>query len=172
MNIATIDSPIGPLAIGTTDDALVLLEFAEPTRLAHQLERIRQTLGELSPGRSPLIDDTQLQLDDYFAGRRRDFDLPLRLIGTSFQMSVWNALREIPPGETRSYTDVAVAIGRPDAVRAVARANGENRLAIVVPCHRVIGANGQLVGYGGGLWRKERLLALERGTGARLPGFD
>lgn len=103
------------------------------------------------------------QLSAYFAGSLREFSLPLEMAGTDFQMRVWRVLREIPYGETRSYRDLASALGKPTAVRAVGAANGANPLPIVVPCHRVIGANGSLVGYGGGLALKRRLLALEQG---------
>jgi methylated-DNA-[protein]-cysteine S-methyltransferase len=105
------------------------------------------------------------QLTAYFAGSLREFDLPLEMKGTDFQMRVWRLLREIPYGETRSYRDLAVALGNPRAVRAVGAANGANPLPIVIPCHRVIGANGSLVGYGGGLQLKKRLLEFERGWG-------
>ena len=103
------------------------------------------------------------QLDAYFAGRRRAFDLPLAPVGTAFQLTVWEALRTIPYGETRSYGQLAAQIGRPRASRAVGAANGSNPLSVVVPCHRVIGADGTLTGFGGGLPRKKWLLAMERG---------
>lgn len=104
------------------------------------------------------------QLTAYFAGSLREFSLPLEIIGTDFQKRVWCILRDIPYGETRTYRDLAIGLGRPSAVRAVGAANGSNPLPIVIPCHRVIGANGKLVGYGGGLALKKRLLDLERGS--------
>jgi methylated-DNA-[protein]-cysteine S-methyltransferase len=107
------------------------------------------------------------QLTEYFAGERREFDLPLRAAGTPFQQSVWSALREIPYGETRSYADIAREVGRPNAVRAVGAANGSNPLAIVVPCHRVIASDGRLAGYGGGVSLKARLLAMEQSRPAQ-----
>jgi O-6-methylguanine DNA methyltransferase len=100
-------------------------------------------------------------VESYFAGDLRHFSIPLVAPGTEFQRTVWDELRRIPFGETRSYADVARAIGRPSAVRAVARANGDNRMAIFIPCHRVVGSDGRLTGYGGGLWRKQHLLDLE-----------
>ncbi len=103
------------------------------------------------------------ELERYFAGELTTFETPLEVPGTEFQQAVWSALRDVPYGETISYGEQARRIGRPEAVRAVARANGDNRIAIIVPCHRVIGADGRLTGYGGGLWRKRRLLELERG---------
>jgi AraC family transcriptional regulator of adaptative response/methylated-DNA-[protein]-cysteine methyltransferase len=114
------------------------------------------------PGRNDVLESLDEQLGEYFGGARPSFDLPLAMAGSDFQQLVWNGLLEIPWGETRSYARKAAAIGRPDAVRAVARANGQNAIAILVPCHRVVGADGSLTGYGGGLWRKQQLLDLER----------
>lgn len=145
-----IDSPIGPLMLVAEGTALVAIEFGETAPPAQD-----------SDGGSALLRAAQEQLQEYFAGRRRHFDLPLALRGTDFQRQVWSALRSIPWGSTRSYGDIARAIGRPRAVRAVGAANGANPLPIVLPCHRVIGAGGALTGYAGGLARKRRLLALE-----------
>jgi len=128
---------------------------------------------EFSPGtattgrpneRNPLLMETERQLRAYFSGDLRRFDLPLDLAGTPFQQRVWEELRKIPYGETRSYLQLACNLGAPAAVRAVGAANGANPVPIIVPCHRVIGASGKLVGYGGGLPLKRRLLALERGS--------
>ena len=112
-------------------------------------------------GGSPLLTDAARQIGEYLRGERRDFDVPIRLEGTDFQLLVWNALRTIPYGETRTYAEVAAQIGRPRAVRAVGGANHRNPLPLIVPCHRVVGANGALVGFGGGLEVKRRLLELE-----------
>lgn len=156
-------TPLGTMLAGATDDALCLLEFADRRGLESQLQRIqRRLLCRYLPARNELTGRAETELDEYFAGSRRTFDLPLELAGTEFQETVWRALLDIPYGTTRSYADLAGAIGRPTAVRAVARANGDNRMPIVIPCHRVIGADGTLTGYGGGLWRKQRLLELER----------
>lgn len=158
-------SPLGTLLAGATDDGLCLLEFADRRQLETELGRIRKRLGcRFLPARNELVADAERQLGEYFEGRRRSFDLPLLLSGTPFQESVWRALRDIPYGATESYAGLARRIGRPTAVRAVARANGDNCLPIIIPCHRVIGADGKLTGYGGGLWRKQRLLDLERGA--------
>jgi AraC family transcriptional regulator of adaptative response/methylated-DNA-[protein]-cysteine methyltransferase len=128
------------------------------------VRRIRERLGAVFvPGRNRIVEETAEDLEEYFEGARRHFRARLEMPGTAFQREVWQALGEIPYGETRSYGDLARAVGRPSAVRAVGRANGLNALAIVVPCHRVVGADGKLVGYGGGLWRKQRLLDLETG---------
>lgn len=164
VHLDRIATPLGPMIAGATDEALCLLEFGERRTLATQLERLRTRLGyTMVCGGNAVIGRTLGQLEGYFAGALQRFDLPILDPGTEFQRTVWQALRSIPYGETRTYADLAAAVGRPSATRAVARANGDNRIALVIPCHRVIGADGSLTGYGGGLWRKRRLLELERG---------
>jgi O-6-methylguanine DNA methyltransferase len=116
------------------------------------------------PDSNEVIRSVERDISSYFAGELRSFDTSIELCGTDFQREVWQGLLKIPYGETRSYAQVARAVGRPKAVRAVGRANGMNALAIIVPCHRVVGADGKLVGYGGGLWRKRRLLDIEQNT--------
>ena len=166
--VTRIESPIGPLIAVANDDGLCLLEFVDRRMLETQLMRVRNQLDvALLPGPNPVFASVRDQLNEYFGGTRQDFDLPLVIAGTAFQRQVWEALRAIPYGETRSYRDQAALIGRPTAVRAVARANGDNRFAILIPCHRVIGANGSLTGYGGGIWRKRFLLDLEKRSAAR-----
>ena len=163
VKVTRVVTPLGPMLAGSSGDALVLLEFADRRQLASQVKRIGRRLGAVyMPDESPVVARATSELNEYFEGRRREFGLPLLMLGTDFERSVWEALCEIPFGETRSYADVARRVGRPAAVRAVGRANGLNALAIVVPCHRVVGADGRLVGYGGGLWRKEKLLAGEQ----------
>ena len=137
-----------------------------PTEL-EQLKRLHR--GPTIAGHCALFDDTQWQLDEYFAGTRREFTLPLDLQGTPFQAAVWQGLRAIPYGATRSYAQQAERLGVPTAVRAVARANGMNRVSIVVPCHRVIGSDGGLTGYGGGLERKQWLLHHEHRHARSIP---
>lgn len=160
-----IDTPIGELIAAATDARLVLLEYerrAMHTTYEQQLARVQRALGcEFEAGDSPVLDRLRAQLDEYFRGDRRAFDVPLHAPGSAFQMKVWNELQRIAPGTTTSYAKLAQRIGRPTAVRAVARANGDNHIAILIPCHRVIGSDGTLVGYGGGLWRKQFLLELE-----------
>lgn len=159
-----IDSPVGPLLAGATQHALVLLEFSERRILEEQLLTVgRRLAAPLVPGSNTMLCRLREQLADYFAGRRRQFDLPLKYPGTAFQEKVWSALLTIPYGQTWSYLQLARTIGDAKASRAVGTANGLNRIAIVIPCHRVINANGELGGYGGGLWRKQILLDLERG---------
>jgi AraC family transcriptional regulator of adaptative response/methylated-DNA-[protein]-cysteine methyltransferase len=168
VTVSWIESPPGPLVAGATDDGICLLEFSDRRRLEAQLESVRQRLGPVLPGTHPLLDQLRAELAEYFAGTRRDFTLPLVYPGTPFQVRVWNALREIPYGETRSYETLAWSVGKPGAQRAVGHANGLNRVAILVPCHRVVNKDGKLGGYGGGLWRKQLLLDLERGEQTAL----
>ncbi|MFC2095455.1 bifunctional transcriptional activator/DNA repair enzyme AdaA [Candidatus Bipolaricaulota bacterium] len=161
--VTRIQSPLGPLLAVANDDGLCLLEFVDRRMLETQLERVRKQLDvALLPGANPGFGTVRTQLAEYFAGKRKEFDLPLVITGTDFQLQVWNALRTIPYGETRSYREQAESINRPTAVRAVARANGDNRFAIIIPCHRVIGTDGSLTGYGGGIRRKQYLLDLEK----------
>ena len=162
INITRITTPLGPMMVGASDAGICLLEFTDRRMLETQLKRLQKRLNAaLLPGEHPLFEELTEQLTAYFEGKRQVFDLPLDLPGTEFQQQVWQALMAIPPGETRSYGAQAQAISQPKAVRAVARANGDNRIAIIIPCHRVIGADGQLTGYGGGIWRKAWLLKHE-----------
>jgi methylated-DNA-[protein]-cysteine S-methyltransferase len=149
---AIIDSPIGPLALETDGVSLTGVSF--------------HARGALTSGRLPaVLIDARRQLHEYFERRRTVFDLPLTLAGTPFQLDCWRALQKIPYGTTWTYAELAAHIDRPRAVRAVGAANGANPLPIIVPCHRVIGSNGKLVGFGGGIETKQRLLEIE---GARL----
>ncbi|GAB3312306.1 methylated-DNA--[protein]-cysteine S-methyltransferase [Geodermatophilus aquaeductus] len=148
-----VPSPIGPLTVVREDGVLVRLAMSPPGRL------VDPEIGERS---DEGFDDVVRQLGEYFAGERTDFDLPLRPVGSDFELAVWEQLTRIPYGETRSYGHVAAAVGEPGGAQAVGAANGRNPLAIVVPCHRVIGADGSLVGFGGGLARKRFLLDLEQ----------
>lgn len=162
VRVAPIETPIGAMLAGATADHLVCLEFADTRRPATQLRRLERAMGGVvEAGESELIALVRRQLDEYFRRERHEFDIPLHTPGSEFQQRVWGELRRIPWGETRSYGDVAKAIGDPAAAREVGRANGENLIAIVIPCHRVIGSDGKLVGYGGGLWRKRKLLDIE-----------
>lgn len=159
-----IPSPVGPLIAGANDEGICLLEFTDRRMLEAQLETLRRRVGRVVlPGRHRWLDALRAQLAEYFAGRRHDFDLPLVIRGTPFQEKVWRALLTIPYGGTWSYRELAARVGQPGASRAVGTANGMNRIAIVIPCHRVVNADGRLGGYGGGVWRKQILLDLERG---------
>jgi AraC family transcriptional regulator of adaptative response/methylated-DNA-[protein]-cysteine methyltransferase len=169
VTVRRLDTPIGPMTIGATSDALVLADFSERPMMPTQLAAVRRRIGPIEVGDSALLDRAARQLGEYLAGERRAFDLPLDTPGSAFQEAVWTELRRIPYGETISYRELAARVGSPQAPRAVGRANGTNRLAIIVPCHRVIAAGGGLGGYGGGLAAKRHLLDLEarvaRGAG-------
>ena len=149
-------SPVGILKLVATENALVAVlwenENPKRVRLAELIEQVNH----------PILLETQKQLREYFAGTRQQFDLPLDFEGTVFQKKVWQALLSIPFGETRSYRDIAAQVGNIKAVRAVGAANGKNPLSIIAPCHRVVGVNGKLVGFAGGLNNKEILLGLEK----------
>ncbi|MGB3981636.1 bifunctional transcriptional activator/DNA repair enzyme AdaA, partial [Planktomarina temperata] len=162
-----IDTPIGAMVTICDATQVHLLEFPERKGLAREVQQLFQySKGQLGFGRFALTDRVQAQLTEFFVGRRPKFDLPLALHGTDFSKTVWRALQDIPAGQTRSYAQLAQSIARPTAMRAVARANGANQIAIVLPCHRVIGADGTLTGYAGGLWRKQKLIELERAYAA------
>ena len=160
-------SPLGELLLGDWQGELVLCDWLIASNGYHSDSRVPQLLeASVQEKETPLLRETAAQLAAYFTGHRRDFDLPLRLVGTPFQVRVWQALRAIPCGQTCSYQDIARAIGNVNATRAVAGAIRSNPLSVVVPCHRVIGKSGNLTGYNGGtgaLYIKERLLALEQG---------
>lgn len=158
-----IDTPVGKLLAVASDQGLCLLEFADVedrlNRHISQLEKIFKT--KISTGDSAIIQQLKRELIEYFNGERKTFEIALDFRGTEFQENAWKALLKIPYGQTRSYKEQAIAINKPTAVRAVAGANNRNKISIVIPCHRVIGKNGSMTGYGGELWRKEFLLKLE-----------
>ncbi|MDR2690994.1 MAG: methylated-DNA--[protein]-cysteine S-methyltransferase [Dysgonamonadaceae bacterium] len=155
-------SPIGLLNIAATADGICRLDFADKPTAGRRMESFAEMLNaSICQNDNRHINELESQLKEYFEGKRKLFTVKLFLQGTPFQKKVWAALQEIPYGSTCSYKEQSVAIGMPKAVRAVAGANGANPVSIVVPCHRVIGSNGQLTGYGGGLWRKKFLLELE-----------
>jgi methylated-DNA-[protein]-cysteine S-methyltransferase len=158
-----VDSPVGRLTLVATDRGLaaILWEKDSPGR-------VRLEIGA-EEGAHPVLVETERQLREYFAGRRREFAVTLDVSGTEFQRKVWSALLTIPFGETRSYAELARQIGHPTAVRAVGAANGRNPVSIIAPCHRVIGSTGKLTGFAGGLEVKARLLALEGATSGHVP---
>jgi AraC family transcriptional regulator, regulatory protein of adaptative response / methylated-DNA-[protein]-cysteine methyltransferase len=164
VSLFQVTTPLGPMLGGEIDEALCLLEFADRRMLPSQLRTLETRLGAVlvpARGETAVSRTIRTELDAWFEGRLDRFEIPLLLAGTPFQEAAWQALLRIPKGETRSYAEQAQALGRPRAVRAVARANGANRIAIVVPCHRVVGSDGRLRGYGGGVARKRALLELE-----------
>ena len=149
MRYAVLDTPMGPLTVGSTDRGIASIHFGNSVP--------RDAVADSSLSR-----ETAEQLAEYFQGKRTQFELPLDVEGTPFQKAVWNELLRIPYGETRSYGDIAKAIGKPNAARAVGMANHENPIAVVIPCHRVVGRDGSLTGYAGGLQLKAQLLSIER----------
>lgn len=163
VTMTRIATKLGPMIAGATEEGICLLEFADRRMIETELKYLERILNAvILPGESTYFKELKKELDEYFEGVRRTFDLPLVLSGSDFQKKAWKALLEIPYGETRSYKQQAMKIGFEKAVRAAGRANGENRIAIIIPCHRVIGENGNLTGYGGGIWRKQWLLKHEK----------
>jgi AraC family transcriptional regulator of adaptative response/methylated-DNA-[protein]-cysteine methyltransferase len=157
-----IQTPIGPMIAMASDDALSLLEFDDRPALPPEVEELEERYGyTIEPGRNAVLDQIEVELKAYFAGKLTQFETPLVLPGMPFQLEIWSKLQEIPYGQTCTYGEMARAIGKPSSGRAVGAANGQNRVAVVVPCHRVIGADGSLAGYGGGQRRKRYLLDLE-----------
>jgi AraC family transcriptional regulator of adaptative response/methylated-DNA-[protein]-cysteine methyltransferase len=162
VRVSLEETPLGPMIYGATDDAVCLVEFASRRMLEKQIEQVKRRFrSAVVPGRNDVLETLCAQMGEYFAGTRTRFEVPLSAPGTEFQERVWNALRSIPYGETWSYEQLAARVGTPGAVRAVGTANGSNRIAIVIPCHRVVRKTGETGGYGGGRWRKVALLDLE-----------
>lgn len=172
-NIITIkryESPCGILILGSYGDKLCLCDWQMESHRNHVDRRLKRQLdAEFEAGTSAVIENAVKELDEFFAGKRREFDVPLLFVGTDFQKTVWNELLKIPYGKTVSYGEMARRIGNPRAVRALANANGANSISIFAPCHRVIGSDNSLTGYGGGLEAKRKLLTLE---GAFSEGVD
>ncbi len=161
--VRKIETPIGDLVAIAIDGGLCFLEFNETNIPEKEISSLKNNEDIiLIEGDHPLFSKLVLQLQEYFEGDRTVFEIPLHLEGTEFQKSVWSGLTEIPYGTTRSYKEQSIALNNPKAVRAVASANGQNKIAILIPCHRVIGGDGSLTGYAGGLWRKKFLLDLEK----------
>lgn len=168
LRVALVDTPLGPMLAAVNNDAVCQLEFADRRGLERSYAEMRRRFAlPVLPGENVVMKQLRDELAEYFRGERRNFTVPIAMRGTDFQQRVWNELRRLPCGKTASYETIAQRLGVPSAVRAVARANGANRLYLLVPCHRVIAKDGTLCGYGGGVWRKRLLLELER-TG-RLP---
>lgn len=158
-----IKTPLGPMITVASEKHLHLLEFMDRKGLPAELKKLAaNTKGGIGIGSLGPTEQIRAELEAYFVGSSAAFETPLAFHGTDFEQSVWRTLQTIPPGATWSYKQLAISLGKPTATRAVARANGCNQLALIVPCHRVIGADGSLTGYAGGLWRKEKLIELER----------
>jgi methylated-DNA-[protein]-cysteine S-methyltransferase len=170
INIEYCKSPCGELVVGSLNGELVLCDWRYRRMRFTIDKRIRSGSGaDYIEQSSPTIELAKIQLGEYFAGKRKVFHVPLRFIGTDFQKSVWEQLQRVPFGRTATYLDLAKAMGRPESVRAVANANGANALSIFVPCHRIIGSDGALVGYAGGVEAKRKLLDLENEEQGELP---
>lgn len=163
IKIEYFKTPFGELILGSFEDKLCLVDWRYRkmrTSIDNRLQKaLKAKYIEMS---SPIIEETKAQLKQYFEGKRESFDIPLYLVGTDFQKSVWNALIQIPYGKTQSYLDLSKSLNNEKAIRAVARANGANAISIIIPCHRIIGSDGSLVGYAGGLNAKKKLLSLEK----------
>jgi AraC family transcriptional regulator of adaptative response/methylated-DNA-[protein]-cysteine methyltransferase len=158
-----IETVLGTLLAAATDTGICMCNFVDCKQHNLKLRQLSAAFkAPLEPGKSPYFNILREQLQQYFNGERQRFDIPLDMTGTEFQKQVWSALLQIPYGVTISYAGQAALLGKPSAVRAVANANGNNKISIIVPCHRVIGANGSLTGYDGGVERKKRLLELEK----------
>jgi AraC family transcriptional regulator, regulatory protein of adaptative response / methylated-DNA-[protein]-cysteine methyltransferase len=163
IRMVKIESPLGEIIAGATDEGLCLLEFNDRKRAVTECKDLVKWLKQpIEDGENEHLTALIKQLKEYFSGNRKEFSIPLVTPGTDFQQEVWKKLLEIPYGTTRSYQEQADALRRSNSVRAVANANGMNRISIIIPCHRVIGSNGKLTGYGGGLKRKKWLLDHEK----------
>lgn len=157
-----ISTPLGPMLAGATSKGICVLEFNNRIRLDKELTDLQQLLNAvIIPGRNHFSDQVETELREYFEGKRKTFSVPLHIPGNEFSQSVWKTLQEIPYGETWSYKQQAEVMNNPKAIRAIATTNGRNRLAIIIPCHRVIGSNGTMTGYAGGIEKKKWLLKFE-----------
>ena len=164
INTTSIETPVGEMVACGTDEGICLLEFANRRMLPTELKTLVKLFdAPIVNGESKHFNLLREELNEYFSGNLKKFTVPLVTPGTVFQQQTWQELQRIPYGTTRSYKQQAIAINKPEAVRAVAQANGLNRIAIMIPCHRVIGEDGSMTGYGGGIWRKRWLLDLETG---------
>jgi AraC family transcriptional regulator of adaptative response/methylated-DNA-[protein]-cysteine methyltransferase len=159
----TIQTPLGEMIACAVDEGICLLEFTDRKNIEKQFKSLSKALNaEITEKEHKHFKQLENELNEYFEGKRSSFEVPLFIKGTEFQEKVWQLLREIPMGEIRTYKQQSEKLGNLKAIRAVGTANGINKIAILIPCHRVIGSNGELVGYAGGIWRKQKLLELEK----------
>ena len=165
LNIIRITTPLGPMFACASDKGICLLEFTDRRMLETEFKDLCARLNAvILPGKNKFLEQVKVEIEEYFSGAREEFSVPLHTPGTPFQVSVWEILQDIPYAETRSYKQQAKTLGKPKAIRAVGTANGHNRIAIIIPCHRVIASDGGLAGYGGGLHRKKWLIEFEKNT--------
>lgn len=163
VDLKRIETPLGTMIACANENGICMLEFSDRKALPTELKEISKHFdANIVQGENPHFKTLEKELEEYFEGKLKDFTVPLAPVGTDFQKKVWEILRTIPYGTTRTYQQQADILGNPKAVRAVANANGLNKISIIIPCHRVIGTNGTLTGYGGGIWRKQKLLELEK----------
>lgn len=163
INLKRIETPLGTMIACADENGICMLEFSDRKALPTELKDISKYFNaNIIQGENPHFKTLEKELSEYFAGNLKNFTVPLSPVGTEFQKNVWEVLRKIPYGTTRSYAQQAEILGNPKAIRAVANANGLNKISIIIPCHRVIGSDGKLTGYGGGIWRKQKLLELEK----------
>ena len=163
VDLKRIETPLGTMIACANENGICMLEFSDRKALPTELKEISKHFdANIVQGENPHFKTLEKELEEYFEGKLKDFTVPLAPVGTDFQKKVWKILRTIPYGTTRTYQQQADILGNPEAVRAVANANGLNKISIIIPCHRVIGSNGTLTGYGGGIWRKQKLLELEK----------
>ena len=163
IDLKRIETPIGTMIACGDSNGICMLEFSDRKALPTELKQISKHFdANIIQGENPHFITLEKELKEYFEGKRTEFSVPLSPVGTDFQKQVWEVLRTIPYGTTRSYQEQANILGNPKGVRAVANANGLNKISIIIPCHRVIGSDGKLTGYGGGIWRKQKLLELEK----------
>ncbi|MBK1896001.1 bifunctional transcriptional activator/DNA repair enzyme AdaA [Chryseobacterium paridis] len=163
IDLKRIETPLGTMFACAVEEGICLLEFTDRKNMERQFASLSKALNaEIVQGENKHFQQLERELQEYFEGKRKTFDVPLYITGTEFQEKVWQLLCEIPMGETRTYKQQSEFLGNPKAIRAVGTANGINKIAILVPCHRVIGSNGDLIGYAGGIWRKQKLLELEK----------
>lgn len=173
IDVLRIETPLGPMFAGAVEEGICLFEFTDRRMLETELKSLSKLFNaSIIQGSNPHFIKLKKQIDEYFNGKRKTFNLPLVTPGSEFQNLVWKELQRIPYGTTRSYKTQAASLNKPEAVRAVANANGQNRIAIIIPCHRVIGEDGHLTGYGGGLWRKKWLLDFEKENLESNPGSN
>lgn len=165
----SFQTPLGLLDACATNEGICMLEYSDRKGIEKEFDFLRKMLNaEIEDGDNQHLQKLDYEIREYFNGVRKEFSVPIVMAGSDFQKQVWSLLLKIPYGKTRTYLDQAKAFGNPETIRAIAHANGQNMIAIVIPCHRVIGSDGKLTGYGGGLWRKKWLLELEQGLSLKL----